>query len=150
MSKALQEIKADEAMEGLRHSFGGRIGIAFESVSRYAGIDWRTNIALIGGFAAKEVIISTLGTAYSLGAVDPDASTSLSDRLAKDPQWNPVVALAVMVFIMFYAPCFVTVVCIAKEAGSWKWAAFSMAFNTLFAFILAVAVYQIGALLYLR
>lgn len=150
VSKALQEIKADEAMEGLRHSFGGRIGIAFESVSRYAGIDWRTNIALIGGFAAKEVIISTLGTAYSLGAVDPDASTSLSDRLAKDPQWNPVVALAVMVFIMFYAPCFVTVVCIAKEAGSWKWAAFSMAFNTLFAFILAVAVYQIGALLYLR
>jgi ferrous iron transport protein B len=149
-SKALQEIKAEEAMEGLRHSFGGRIGIALEGVSRYAGIDWRTNIALIGGFAAKEVIISTLGTAYSLGAVDPEASTSLSDRLAKDPRWNPVVALAVMVFIMFYAPCFVTVVCIAKEAGSWKWAAFSMAFNTLFAFILAVAVHQIGALIYLR
>ena len=51
---------------------------------------------------------------------------------------------------MFYAPCFVTVVCIAKEAGSWKWAAFSVVFNTLFAFILAVGIYQIGALLYLR
>ena len=150
LAKALQQLEADEAMEGLRHSIAGRIGIAFESVSRYAGIDWRTNIALIGGFAAKEVIISTLGTAYSLGEVDPEASTSLSERLAKDPKWNPVVALAVMVFIMFYAPCFVTVICIAKEAGSWKWAVFSMAFNTLFAFIMAVAVYQIGALLYLR
>jgi ferrous iron transport protein B len=42
------------------------------------------------------------------------------------------------------------VICIAKEAGSWKWAVFSMAFNTVFAFVLAVAVYQIGALLYLR
>jgi ferrous iron transport protein B len=146
----LHKIEAEEAMEGLRHSFGGRIGIALESVSRFAGIDWRTNIALLGGFAAKEVIISTLGTAYSLGHVSTEEPTSLSERLAKDPKWNPVVALAVMVFIMFYAPCFVTVVCIAKEAGSWKWAGFSIAFNTLFAFILAVTVYQIGALLYLR
>ena len=150
LKTAVQTIEADQAMERLRQSYGGRIGIAFEEVSRYAGIDWRTNIALIGGFAAKEVIISTLGTAYSLGEVDPEETSSLGDRLAKDPNWNPVKALAVMVFIMFYAPCFVTVVCIAKEAGSWKWAAFSMAFNTLFAFAMAVGVYQIGALLYLR
>lgn len=150
LAQVVQEIDADQAMERLRHSIGGRVGIAFEAVSRYAGIDWRTNIALIGGFAAKEVIISTMGTAYSLGEVDPEETTSLGDRLAKDPNWNPVKALAVMVFIMFYAPCFVTVVCIAKEAGSWKWAAFSMAFNTVFAFVMAVAVYQIGALLYLN
>ena len=150
LTKALQQIEADVAMERLRHSFGGQIGIALENVSRYAGIDWRTNIALIGGFAAKEVIISTLGTAYSLGEVTSKDPTSLSERLAKDPNWNPVVALAVLVFIMFYAPCFVTVICIAKEAGSWKWAVFSMTFNTLFAFLLAVAVYQIGVLLYLR
>jgi len=148
LDKALQKIKATEAMEGLRNSFGGRIGIACEVVSRYAGIDWRTNIALIGGFAAKEVIISTLGTAYSLGDVSSEDATSLSERLAKDPGWNPVVALAVLVFIMFYAPCFVTVVCIAKEAGSWKWAAFSIVFNTVFAYSMAVAVYQIGTWLY--
>ena len=150
LTEALQRIDAEEAQAGLKHSFGGRIGLAFESVSRYAGIDWRTNIALVGGFAAKEVIISTLGTAYSLGEVDPEATTSLSDRLAQDTRWNPVVALAVLVFIMFYSPCFVTVICIAKEAGSWKWAVFSMAFNTLFAYIMAVGVYQLGALLYLR
>ncbi len=150
LTKALQHIKANEAMEKLRHSLGGRIGIAMESLSRYAGIDWRTNIALLGGFAAKEVIISTLGTAYSLGDVDPEDSASLSQRLARDANWNPVVALAVLVFIMFYAPCFVTVICIAKEAGSWKWAAFSITFNTLFAYCMAVAIYQIGALLYLH
>nr|WP_320011798.1 ferrous iron transport protein B [uncultured Desulfobulbus sp.] len=149
LSQALGKIDNDQALMRLKHSYGGRIGVAFEQFSQYAGIDWRTNIALIGGFAAKEVIISTLGTAYSLGEVEADDSTSLSERLAKDSSWNPVKALAVMVFIMFYAPCFVTVVCIAKEAGSWKWAAFSMAFNTLFAFIMAVGVYQLGALIYL-
>jgi ferrous iron transport protein B len=59
-----------------------------------------------------------------------------------------VAAVAALVFIMFYAPCFVTVVCIAKEA-SWKWAFFSIAFNTVFAFTMAVGVYQIGTLLHL-
>lgn len=149
-TKTVEEIKAEQAMEKLRHSFGGRIGTGLEGITRYAGIDWRTNIALLGGFAAKEVIISTMGTAYSLGDVDAEKDTSLSVRLAKDPGWNPVTALAVLVFIMFYAPCFVTVVCIAKESGTWKWAAFSMVFNTTLAFILAVAVYQIGSLIYLH
>ncbi|HHB75649.1 MAG TPA: ferrous iron transport protein B, partial [Desulfobulbus sp.] len=131
----------------LRNSFAGRIGIALESISRFAGFDWRTNIALVGGFAAKEVIISTLGTAYSLGDVDPDNTSTLKDRLTADPRWNPVVALSCLAFIMVYAPCFVTIVCIAREAGSWKWAFFSMAFNTGFAFILAVCIYQIGIFL---
>ena len=117
-----------------------------EALSQFAGFDWRTNIALVGGFAAKEVIVSTLGTAYSMGDVDVDAADSLGARLFQSPHWNRVIAVAALVFIMFYAPCFVTVVCIAREA-SWKWAFFSMAFNTAFAFLLAVSVFQIGMLL---
>ncbi|NOQ45975.1 MAG: ferrous iron transport protein B [Desulfobulbaceae bacterium] len=144
LATKLREIDSREAMAGLRHSIAGRIGIALEPISRYAGFDWRTNIALLGGAAAKEVIISTLGTAYSLGDVDPDKSISLRDRLAGDAHWNPVVALSVLAFIMFYAPCFVTIVCIAREAGSWNWAFFSIGFNTIFAFILSTAIYQIG------
>ncbi len=128
----------------LRHSIAGQIGTGLESVSRFAGFDWRTNIALVGGFAAKEVIISTLGTAYSLGAVDPDASDSLGETLKNDPGWNKVKAFAVIVFMMFYAPCFVTVACIIKEAGHWKWGWFAMGFNTAFAFTLATLVYQVG------
>ncbi len=143
----LLKINGLEAEAALRHSIAGRIGIGLESISRYAGFDWRTNIALVGGFAAKEVIVSTLGTAYSLGEVDPENATSLTDRLTKDPHWNPVVALSVLAFIMFYAPCFVTVVAIANEAGSWKWAFFSMGFNTLFALCISIAIYQIGTLL---
>lgn len=150
-ARELQErflaIDYQEAEAGLRHSIAGRIGIALESVSQLAGFDWRTNIALVGGFAAKEVVVSTLGTAYSLGEVDPEESDSLSERLATSPNWGPAVALSLIVFTMFYAPCFVAVVCIAREAGSWKWGAFSMVFNTVLAFILATMVYQIGSLI---
>jgi len=57
------------------------------------------------------------------------------------------VAFSLIVFTIFYAPCFVAVVCIAKEAGSWKWGAFSVVFNTALAFGLAVLVYQVGSLI---
>ncbi len=143
----LTEIDIERAEMTLQSSVAGRIGKALESVSRWAGFDWRTNIALIGGFAAKEVVVSTLGTAYSLGDVDSEASESLSATLAHAPGWRPLTALALIIFTIFYAPCFVTVVSIVRESGSWKWGAFSMGFNTLLAFTLAVIVFQVGSVL---
>ncbi len=80
-----------------------------------------------------------------MGEIDPEETGSLSETLTKDPAWNPVVAFSLIVFTIFYAPCFVTVVCIAREAGSWKWGAFSMIFNTSIAFLLSVLIYQVGS-----
>jgi ferrous iron transport protein B len=147
LKQRLQSIDAQQAEAGLRYSIAGRIGGALETVSQWAGFDWRTNIALVGGFAAKEVVVSTLGTAYSLGEVDPEQSTSLSDTLANDPGWSPLIAIGLIVFTMFYSPCFVSVICISKESGSWKWGAFAMAFNTVLAFVLAVLIFQMGSAL---
>ncbi len=144
---ALLTVDGQEAEAGLRNSIAGRIGGVLEPISKLAGFDWRTNIALVGGFAAKEVVVSTLGTAYSLGEVDPEETGSLGDRLAAAPGWSPAVAFALIIFTIFYAPCFVAVVCIAREAGSWKWGAFSMIFNTALAFTLSVVAYQIGSAL---
>ena len=147
LKEKLSGLHYQEAQAALRYSIAGRIGTALESVSRFAGFDWRTNIALVGGFAAKEVVVSTLGTAYSLGEVDPEETGALSEALAKDPGWSPLVALGLIVFTMFYSPCFVSVVCISRESGSWKWGAFAIVFNTLLAFGLAVLIYQVGSLI---
>ena len=147
LKERIQRIDAAKAQAALRNSIAGRLGTVMELVSRWAGFDWRTNIALLGGFAAKEVVVSTLGTAYSLGEVDPEAAGSLSETLAKDPGWSPVMAVGLIVFTIFYSPCFVSVICITRESGSWKWGVFAMAFNTLLAFILAVLVFQIGSAL---
>jgi ferrous iron transport protein B len=147
LKERIQRIDAAKAQAALRNSIAGRLGTVMERVSRWAGFDWRTNIALLGGFAAKEVVVSTLGTAYSLGEVDPEAAGSLSETLAKDPGWSPVMAVGLIVFTIFYSPCFVSVICITRESGSWKWGVFAMAFNTLLAFILAVLVFQIGSAL---
>ncbi|MFO7983495.1 MAG: ferrous iron transport protein B [Desulfuromonadales bacterium] len=142
----LKEIENRQGQAALRHSVAGKIGTVFEPVSQLAGFDWRTNIALVGGFAAKEVIVSTFGTAYSLGELDPESSGALSSRLANDPTWSPVSAIALIVFVLLYAPCFVTVVTMAKES-SWRWALFATCFNTALGFALAVAVYQVGTIL---
>jgi ferrous iron transport protein B len=147
LKQILRRINAAEAEAGLRYSIAGRIGGALETVSRWAGFDWRTNIALVGGFAAKEVVVSTLGTAYSLGEVNPEQAGSLSATLARDPGWSPLLAIGLIVFTMFYSPCFVSVICIARESGSWKWGVFAMAFNTVLAFILAVLIFQVGSAL---
>jgi ferrous iron transport protein B len=145
LRERLQRIDAAEAEAGLKNSIAGRIGGALEGVSRWAGFDWRTNIALVGGFAAKEVVVSTLGTAYSLGEVDTEETGSLSETLARDPNWSPLTAIGLIVFTMFYSPCFVSVICISRESGSWKWGVFAMAFNTALAFGLAVLIFQIGS-----
>lgn len=126
--------------ESLANSVAGRLGRAIEPVTTLAGFDWRTNIALLGGIAAKEVIVSTLATAHALSA---DEVQAFSERIANAPGWNTSVAVSLMIFVLLYSPCFVTVVAIAREA-SWGWAAFSVFFNTGFAFALAVATYQLG------
>jgi ferrous iron transport protein B len=140
----IQELRGDLDQLALRNSAAGRLGTALESLSRYAGFDWRINISLIGGFAAKEVIISTLGTAYSLSETDSGEEASLANRLRRDPQWTRTTAVAAILFIMLYSPCFVTVVTIKQESGKWRWAFFSMVFNTALAYGLAVAAFQIG------
>lgn len=137
------------AQAQLRQSFAGRVGRALAHVSQAAGLGWRDNIALIGGVAAKEVVVSTLGTAYSLGADelipdedDPAARNPLAEHLQSDPAWSPRRAFALMVFVMLYAPCVPTIAVLWSEAGSWRWAAFSVIYSTTIAFALAVLVYQ--------
>jgi len=146
MQAALTEVDNAQAQATLRASAAGIVGTALEPVSRFAGFDWRTNIALLGGFAAKEVIVSTLGTAYSLGDVDPEESAGLSQQLRNDPAWTPWVAASLIAFVLLYAPCFVTVAVIGRELG-WKWAAFSVTFNTLLAYGVSVGIYQAGSII---
>ncbi len=140
----LDEVDHTEARVALKGSFAGRIGSAMESVTQWCGFDWRTNVSLLAGFAAKELIISTLGTAYSMGKVSKDKDQPLSERISREAGWNRLKAFALILFIMLYAPCLATVTCIIKESGAWKWGLFSMVFNTTVALLVATAVYQGG------
>ncbi|MCD4717685.1 MAG: ferrous iron transporter B, partial [Desulfobacterales bacterium] len=140
------ETDMSEQQARLKGTVAGWIGQKLETVTKPLGFDYRTNIALVGGFAAKEVVVSTLGTAYSLGDVDPDEAGSLSQRLKNAPNWNPLLAFTLIIFTMLYVPCFVTVVMIRRES-SWKWAGFSIGFNLIVAYLVALVIRQVGMFL---
>ena len=147
INATMEQLDNAHSQAALKNSVAGRLGQALEPLSSLAGFNWRTNIALIGGVAAKEVIVSTLGTAYSLGETDTDDSGSLMSRMQKDPDWNRATAISAIIFILLYAPCFVTIVVMARESN-WGWAMFALVFNTALAFALASTAYQAATLLF--
>lgn len=141
---ALEALRNAKGQAALLHSVAGRIGVALEPVTRHAGFEWKTNIALLGGFAAKEVLVSTLGTAYALGNVDPEESDSLRTMIREDPHWNKANAASLLIFVLLYAPCVVTIAAMRSETNTWRWPVFSLAASTVLAYVMAVAVYQVG------
>ncbi|PLX71239.1 MAG: ferrous iron transport protein B [Denitrovibrio sp.] len=145
LREKLREVDSEIAASGLANSVAGKTGRFLEPVTKYAGFDWKTNIALIGGIAAKEVVVSSLGTAYSLGEVDIEDSVPLAEALVSKSGWTLATAYSLLIFTLLYSPCFVTVVAIAKEGGSWYWALFTVVGYTSIAFIASVLTYQILA-----
>ncbi len=140
------DIDIKEKQASLQGTIAGRIGKGLETITRPLGFDYRTNIALLGGFVAKEVVVSTLGTAYSLGETDPDKASSLSKSLKNEPSWTPLQGFTLIIFTMLYVPCFVTVIMIKRES-SLRWAVFSIIFNLAVAYLIALVIRQGGAAL---
>lgn len=140
-------IEASQKSAQLEYSIAGRVGIWLEPISKYAGFDWRDNVALVGGVAAKEVVVSVLSTAYSMGEVEDESDLEhnpLVGVLRKASGWSAIKAFALLLFVMIYSPCVPTLGVLWRESGSWKWAAFAAVFSTVLAYVIAVGVYQIG------
>ncbi len=148
-ASASAELPADEAMRArlaLEYSFAGRFGKFIEPVFRPMGFDWRVAIATITGFAAKETVVSTLGVLYSAGEAEDERSEGLRAALREDPGFSPLVAFALMLFILVIPPCFAALATIRAELGN-RWLAFAVAFMLGMGWLLSTAVYRIGMLI---
>lgn len=142
----LEGLKKEQAAEKIGLSYAGKFGKAIEPVIKPLGFDWKMGVGLVSAVAAKEVLVSTLATIYSVGDVEEDAQ-SLQQALAADPTFNPLVAVSLMVFTLLYSPCLAVLAVIRRETNSWKWPAFSFAYSTALAWVMAFLVYQGGMLL---
>jgi ferrous iron transport protein B len=132
----------------MERSFAGRFGKFIEPAVKPLGMDWRGGVALLSGAAAKEVVVSTLGTIYSLGEVDPEETGLLKDALRKDPDWSPLKALTFLVFCLIYLPCVVAMAVFYRESGSRiKWTLFLIVWTAIMAWVMSFMVYQGGKLL---
>ncbi|MCX6180110.1 MAG: ferrous iron transport protein B, partial [Chlorobiales bacterium] len=105
--------------EQLEYSLAGRAGKVLEPMIRPLGFDWRIGIALVTGLAAKEVVVSSMGTIYSIGQSD-GAPKELKSILRNDPSFNRATALSLMVFVLLYIPCVAAIGVMKKEVGRWR------------------------------
>ncbi len=133
----------------IESSLLGMTGHAIEPLVKPLGWDWRVGVAVIASFPAREVIIATLGTIYSLGGEVDETSDSLKEQMQRS-HWNdgrPVftvaTAFSVMVFFALCAQCSATLMTIRRETNSWRWPIFSFFYMTCLAYFGAMLTFQI-------
>ena len=148
--------KAKEAY-ALENSLIGKIGKAITPVFRPLGFDWKMSVSILAGITAKEVVVSTMGVLFQSNDENGTSSELLAQRLKEErfsegPKtgervFNKVTALSFLIFVLVYFPCVATVTAIAKESGSWKWAALAVVYTTTLAWLLAFIIQTAGRVL---
>ena len=138
-----QKIDEQKNSEKLEQSYAAMFGKAINPVLKPLGFDWKIGVSLVAGLAAKEVVVSTLGTIYAVGG-DTDHPQALTDYLQNDPHFTPLIALTLMLFILIYPPCIAALAVIKRETGSLKWMLFMFCYENAFAWIACFIFYNIG------
>ena len=101
----------------IEQSYAGRIGHWIEPAIRPIGFDWRIGMALIPTFAAREVMVSTLSTVYS---VEEKGGVSNTDSLGEviQKEWSTATGLSLLVWFIFAPMCLSTLATARRELKS--------------------------------
>jgi ferrous iron transport protein B len=119
---------AEEVSYKMERSAAGRVGKALEPITEPLGFEWRTNVALVGSLAAREVFVSTLALTTAAESED-----SLSDRLhgltdsSGRKIYDGATVAAILVFFVYALQCFSTIAVLRRETNSWRWPAIAFA-----------------------
>ena len=113
---------------------------------------WEAGAAVLSGIMAKETVVATIGILYGVADVSTEAEDAIdtaTQMLGTDMStaFTTMSALAFMVFSQLYTPCVTALGTIKKEAGGWKWMAFSAVYMFVIAWLVSLLVYQGGRLL---
>ncbi|MDX1925220.1 MAG: ferrous iron transport protein B [Pirellulaceae bacterium] len=135
----------------IKGSLLGQAGQAIEPIVKPLGWDWRIGVGVIASFPAREVIIATLGTIYSLGGDVDEEDSGLQDALASSrwedgrPVYTLPVALSIMVFFALCAQCAATLMVIKRETNSWRWPIFTFVYMTTLAYVGSFITYNLAS-----
>ncbi|RLD25160.1 MAG: ferrous iron transport protein B [Bacteroidetes bacterium] len=146
--------------ERQEQSYIGWLGKSIEPTIRPLGFDWKMGISLVTGFAAKEIVVSTMGVLYQADVdIKTGESTSLQTRISEqvytsgskvgEVVFTPLAGFSFLLFVLFYLPCVAVIAAVGRESGSWKWAGFVLFYTTAIAWVASFVVYQVGSLLQL-
>jgi ferrous iron transport protein B len=124
------------------YSFAGRIGQFIAPVMHPIGFNWQMTVALIPGFAAREVAVAALGTVYAVGGEGDAAATTLGSLLAH--QWSLASALSFLAWYIFAPQCAATLGVVKRETNGWTWPTVMFLYMTGLAYLASFATYHIA------
>ena len=130
----------------VEQSYLGRIGKFIEPIFTPMDFDWKISVSLLNGLLAKETIISSMGVLYALGE-DIDENNDMPLREILQEHISLPSAIAFILFIMFYNPCFAASIVFGKEAGGKRFIAYLFVFTSVVSYIFAFVGYKITQLI---
>lgn len=149
----IEQANTEETIESyqLRHSFAGRFGQIIEPTIEPLGFDWKIGIALLTSFAAREVMVGTLNTIYSIEEGD-DVNETLKEKLINDinpetgqPVYSVATAISLMIFFALAMQCMSTIAIVRRETNSWKWPVAMFTYMTVLAYLCSFIAFQVGS-----
>lgn len=144
LDKTRKKILRQMRKERIDNSLLGSAGKALEPVTKWAGFNWRVNVALLSAFAAKESSVATLGALYEHG----EPGESLESRMHRGEKgFTALHALALMMFMVLYPPCLATSIAIKIQSGSVKWMMFAMGYQMLLGIVVSTLIFSLGSFL---
>ncbi|MBQ1322853.1 MAG: ferrous iron transport protein B [Erysipelotrichaceae bacterium] len=110
---------------------------------------WQATVATILGLVAKEDVVGTIGTLISMEDLPDlvDAGENIAGVLDVFFNGSAVAGFAFMVFNLLCAPCFAAMGAIKREMNNAKWTAIAIGYMCVFAYAVALCIYQIGSAL---
>lgn len=131
-------------VEDLKDGFLASIGKVIAPIFAPLGWgEWKSAVATITGLIAKENVVGTFGVLFGFAEVAEDG-TEIWGTLAS--QMTPLSAYSFLVFNLLCAPCFAAIGAIKREMNNVKWFWFAIGYQTIFAYLVSLCIFQIGSL----
>jgi ferrous iron transport protein B len=124
------------------YSLAGRLGHLLAPLLAPIGFNWQMTVALIPGFAAREVAVAALGTVYAIGEADSAAGGALSAQLAHN--WSLATGLSFLAWYVFAPQCASTLAVVKRETNSWTWPTVMFLYMTALAYLASFTVYHVA------
>lgn len=134
----------------IEQSYAADLGHAMEPIFDPLGFDWRINIGLIGSFAARELMVSTLAEVYAYEEVDgkfPGLGVILTtpDKETGEPPMTFASGIALLLFFVYALLCLSTVAVARRETGGWKWPIFMVSYMGVLAWVAGFIGYTLAS-----
>ena len=152
----ISKLTIERESERMEKSYIGQIGHFITPIIAPLGFDWKIGVSIVTGLAAKEILVGSMGVLYQSDVEADETSVGLQNKLQKqvftsgprtgEKVFSPLVAFTLMLFVLIYFPCIAVIAAVKREAN-WGWAAFTMIYTTVLAWLVAFATYQAGSLL---